>query len=282
MSRAIRNRAFTLVELLVVIGIIALLVGILLPALNKARAAAASTQCMSNLRQLDSAMLQYRTDNKGRMCPSYGPNQQMWMVVALPYLSQSAKKVELYLDSATTKAEVAKLALRETVFFCPVARDPLNGMNISGTNTGTAFACWGPNSNYNDGMMGSYFFNGWMYRMGTATKADDNVALGFAGESTTDKFWQLPANCQSTNVPMVSDGIWIDGWPHETDPCAPNIMSGLKDPQHMTRVTIARHPGKRINVAFVDGHVSPVYLADLWTLEWHKGWKTPSPLPRIP
>lgn len=67
-ARAHGRPAFTLVEMLVVIGVIAILVAILVPALNKARYSAMRTTCLANIRQQVAAQLAYATDHGGQFC----------------------------------------------------------------------------------------------------------------------------------------------------------------------------------------------------------------------
>src|SRR5690349_23940222 len=91
------RRAFTLVELLVVIGIIAVLVSILLPSLNRAREAANQTKCLSNLRQLGLAFVMYVNESKGKF-PYTGrydipkPEDFLWWQET-PYLGRTVADI---------------------------------------------------------------------------------------------------------------------------------------------------------------------------------------------
>jgi len=65
------TRAFTLVELLVVIGIIAVLIALLLPALNRARQSAVQLQCLARMKQLNTAVFLFATENAGKLPPIF-------------------------------------------------------------------------------------------------------------------------------------------------------------------------------------------------------------------
>lgn len=83
------TKAFTLVELLVVIGIIAVLIGILVPVLSKATQSAKEIKCSSQVRQLTIALLQYSQTYKVYPAASYAgvpPENQYWFTLLSPYL----------------------------------------------------------------------------------------------------------------------------------------------------------------------------------------------------
>ena len=88
-TKKMRRRAFTLVELLVVIGIIALLLGILMPSLASTRRQAQAVVCLSNLRQVGVGLLLYAQDNKGyfprsSMTANWPPPQEPFLVRPWP------------------------------------------------------------------------------------------------------------------------------------------------------------------------------------------------------
>jgi prepilin-type N-terminal cleavage/methylation domain-containing protein/prepilin-type processing-associated H-X9-DG protein len=177
------RRAFTLVELLVVIGIIALLIGILLPALNKARESARTVKCMSNIRQWGIGMLLYADANKGQLpdegddgdaantlaAIEYFDSQQIWFN-AVPKYVNGKSYFELQ-EAASLGGPALPRAGDGSIFTCPSANavgpassDTLGMTNgyfntsgyLSTTPTGgpvnrpTLFA-YAPNSELNNG-----------------------------------------------------------------------------------------------------------------------------------
>jgi prepilin-type N-terminal cleavage/methylation domain-containing protein/prepilin-type processing-associated H-X9-DG protein len=183
--------AFTLVELLVVIGIIAVLISVLLPALNKARQTSTVTKCLSNMRQLAMAVNAYVTENRGTVPEAMYNNKgglsprakglPAWS--ATTHMGPNLPAVNTYVWPSIGEALAPQLGKSDGVWQCPNGANDYNAIDpyeTGGDNpySGTAAPdVWLPNYFY----MGTKFYASFA---GSVPSISGRTQAGFNGTAT--------------------------------------------------------------------------------------------------
>jgi prepilin-type N-terminal cleavage/methylation domain-containing protein/prepilin-type processing-associated H-X9-DG protein len=256
-----QSRGFTLIELLVVISVIAVLMGILMPSLQKARKMAQATTCRFHLKEWGTIFHLYAADNENRLTQSIaGGNlnaqEAYWIVGTLPYYSE--KKIRL----------------------CPstkVVRDEIVNRSHGGT-----LACWGPfdpgttTDWWADFDTGSYGINDWC----SAPPPGATTYWGFPSKNA----WRTVDAKGASRIPLFMDCVYVDVFPDTRDtpldteppPYEWSNSWGDWNTNAMRLVCIDRHGGG-INMVFLDGTTSKVPLRALWKLTWHRSFNTNNP-----
>jgi prepilin-type N-terminal cleavage/methylation domain-containing protein/prepilin-type processing-associated H-X9-DG protein len=256
----IRLGGFTLTELLVVVGLIAVLISLLLPAVSKARAAANASACLSNLRQMGTAWSMYVAENRGRL-PEYfdavGPTPDVAWKSYWPGILDSYK-------------------VRGAAILCPAARTPVPFDQNSGFgNVNYAwsgrFARNASVVRFNDAVYrdGSYGYNRNLTAFNPMTNGG---GFGPDGQAT-----RITSVKQLWRVPLFLDAVYLDFRPvngAENKPAQPppNLRGDNipLTPEHW-RFLIARH-GRGVNVALADGSARWVPLEETYLLMWRTDW----------
>ena len=267
MARPSRS-AFTLVELLVVIGIIALLIAILMPALNSARAQAKSVTSLSNLRQLGIGLVQYRVENKGYY-PLAAWNKladrarTRWADAIYPYM----KNAEVYMSPQLDEPERARM---NKPFFHTTTGTASDGSEIIVGKT-LYFGGYGYNWHYlgngrtTSGAPEFFAKEGVQIRATSKTIAiaDTNGSKNGTGQWTSEGVYVI-------DPPLMSQTMGSRG-SRKTSTPAPGLMpgpgnygyTGGNDGDPLHRSTPAERNRGMVNVLFCDGHAVPLKLSEL-------------------
>jgi len=277
--------AFTLVELLVVIGIIAVLIGILLPALGKARAQANATACMSNLRQIGQALVMFTHEHKGYL-PKAWYNTNAVLSNNDPGTGVQGRPDDWgyrYPMIGWDYVLQKYIAKSKNVFLCPA-----DGGNTGVRGMFTDLSPWTaanlPDAPDADNIPASYRLNLSNYpigpyaalRISRIKKSSEVIEIceGAPAWVTTPAARTTPGYAASHHV-----ATW-----EGTNPGA-TVESSL-GPQRWNNVAYQRHPGKfsykassgtiytvgTANYCFMDGHV------ERW--DWGRTWEATGPLPK--
>ena len=260
-------RAFTLVELLVVIGIIALLVSILLPSLAAARRSSNSVKCLSNLRQLGNAFAMYANENKG-VWPVAAHDPQDYKYNA-PIARRWPDMIAQYVANGqfNTSTDIDQIRANSVLWGCP---EWYKTVEYSTTRTADK-----QRPGY-----GMNMYNTWFEELGNKVvpymyqQSDPNFKPGAYLRQTQ---WTKPAE-RGLLADSITHVIDVPNTFDRTNPVMPfnyNMFSTSGIPANTFYVDVSRHlkPGvtkdqaysqRGINMLFCDGHASPVSPPEAW------------------
>jgi prepilin-type N-terminal cleavage/methylation domain-containing protein/prepilin-type processing-associated H-X9-DG protein len=194
------RRAFTLVELLVVIAIIAVLIGLLLPAVQKVREAANRSTCQNNLKQIGLAIHNYHDAHQTLPPSRLGVGYASWFVLILPYVEQGS----LYSQWDTGKTYYLQPTAAQTtsvkLFYCPTRRSPpMLSTQFEVPSNGI------PDSQEHPGALGDYAGNGGQFS-GPIVDAPGCAGALCVATAQVAANGQLISSQPQTSLASISDG----------------------------------------------------------------------------